>query len=100
MRMTDNQRIRAAAILRKHFGADSTIRLFGSRADDSKRGGDYDFFVETDVEDVLEARNLAQTELFLSAEFLEQRVDIVVRNRKSEYQLPIYRIAIQEGVVL
>ena len=100
MRMTDNQRIRAAVILRKYFGADCTIRLFGSRVDDSKRGGDYDFFVETDVEDVLEARNLAQTELFLSAEFLEQRVDIVVRNFKSEYQLPIYQIAMQEGIVL
>ncbi|MHB1545668.1 MAG: nucleotidyltransferase family protein [bacterium] len=32
----------------KYFGANSNIYLFGSRADDKKRGGDIDLYIEID----------------------------------------------------
>ena len=39
--------IKAAA--RHAFGADAVVRLFGSRVDDSLRGGDIDARIELDV---------------------------------------------------
>lgn len=38
-----------AAIARRYFGKDAELWLFGSRVDDRKKGGDYDFFVETSI---------------------------------------------------
>lgn len=46
MRISDQSAQMATAIISDQFGADAKIWLFGSRADDSKRGGDVDLFVE------------------------------------------------------
>lgn len=34
------------ATVAEHFGADARVRLFGSRVDNAKRGGDVDLYVE------------------------------------------------------
>ena len=49
MRLTDQeiQGIRKAVTSR--FGESAKTWLFGSRADDSKRGGDIDLLIETDL---------------------------------------------------
>ena len=100
MRMSQSQRLKAVAVIRKYFGDDASIRLFGSRVDDNKLGGDYDFYVETSAKEVVKAQLNAQAELFTSCEFMEQPVDIIVRQRSSDYELPIYAVALSEGVTL
>lgn len=47
MRLTTEQAEIIRDTARKHFGADSRIWLFGSRTDDSARGGDIDLLVES-----------------------------------------------------
>jgi predicted nucleotidyltransferase len=46
MRITQRQRSAIVDATREIFGEQSTVRLFGSRADDSKRGGDIDLHVQ------------------------------------------------------
>ena len=85
----------------RHFGADAEVWLFGSRTNDSRRGGDIDLYIETgDLDpDGLLKRKLA----FLAALYLalgEQRIDVVVRPRDQPEILPIHRLAKQEGIRL
>jgi len=47
MRLTESERSIIKRILTETFGNDSFVYLFGSRADDSKRGGDIDLLVES-----------------------------------------------------
>ncbi|NEX15935.1 MAG: DNA polymerase III subunit beta, partial [Halochromatium sp.] len=47
MRLNAHQRETIKQAARGCFGADATVRLFGSRVDDHKRGGDIDLFITT-----------------------------------------------------
>ncbi|WP_297449468.1 nucleotidyltransferase domain-containing protein [Ferrovum sp.] len=48
MRITEAQRVAIVDSVMETFGVGAVVRLFGSRADDSKRGGDIDLYIETD----------------------------------------------------
>lgn len=47
MRLSDQQRTIIRSSVAENFGADAVVRLFGSRTDDSQRGGDIDLLIET-----------------------------------------------------
>lgn len=44
MRLDTTQARRALEIVSRHFGADAAVKLFGSRVDDTQRGGDVDLY--------------------------------------------------------
>lgn len=79
MRLTEEYAATIRAGVRKIFGPDARVWLFGSRTDDSARGGDIDLYIEADcpAEKItsLEGRLYA----FLIRRLGEQRIDIVVR---------------------
>ncbi|WP_374942735.1 nucleotidyltransferase domain-containing protein [Sphingomonas sp.] len=80
------------------FGPDATVRLFGSRADDRRRGGDIDLHVEVDASvDAWRAKCLFEDNLFARIE--PQRVDVIVRNRDQPPR-GIDMIALRDGVTL
>lgn len=80
------------------FGPNAVVRLFGSRADDSRRGGDIDLHVElADEVDEFRARSRFEENLFARIE--EQRVDVVVRQRNAPLS-GIDMIAHRDGIVL
>ncbi|NYZ12422.1 nucleotidyltransferase domain-containing protein [Azospirillum sp. RWY-5-1] len=98
MRLTPDEqdaiRRTAAAV----FGADAVVRLFGSRVDDARRGGDIDLHIETAAGRATfdnEARFLHA----LEGEIGERRVDFVVRERGGALR-PIDRLAMETGMVL
>jgi predicted nucleotidyltransferase len=84
----------------KYFGEDSKVYLFGSRADDTKRGGDIDIYVETkvDISKQFDLRVKFLTELTMKIG--EQKIDIVINNLTFDKKLPIYEIAKRKGVLL
>ena len=88
--------IKAAAA--QAFGSDAVLRLFGSRADDSRKGGDIDLHVEVaPAIDEARARYVFDRALFARIE--EQKVDVILHKRDRP-MTGIDLIAHRDGVVL
>lgn len=100
MRLSESQATTIAQVLRQHFGADSEIRLFGSRLDDNARGGDIDLYIEPELTDGNElAKALIHSKVALIKTLGDQKIDLVI-NRKDSPSLPIYQHARETGVIL
>ena len=95
MRLSSNQ-VEAIKQETEHFfGAQAKVWLFGSRVDDTAKGGDIDLYVETDAADVTLATARARGEL---SDRRGRHVDLVVNNHTGDE--PIFHIARQQGVRL
>lgn len=100
MRLTVQQAeaIRRAAV--ETFGADVELRLFGSRADDDRRGGDIDLYVATKDDSV---ERLVRAELdFLvkvKSRIGEQKIDVLLDYPSRRHRPPIFDIARTTGVL-
>ncbi len=77
------------------FGAQAEVWLFGSRVDDSAKGGDIDLYIETNEAEVTLPAARARGEL---ADRLGRYVDLVVNNHTKED--PIFHVAKTQGVRL
>ena len=84
-------------ITKEYFGENAEVFLFGSRVDDSKRGGDIDLYIETQMKE-----NLIESKIKmlgkLHKEIGEQKIDIVINSfEKDKY---IFQVAKSEGILL
>jgi uncharacterized protein len=79
----------------QNFGAATKVWLFGSRVDDSRRGGDVDLYVETSNVGNFLAKLRCKMAL---EELLDLSVDLIVRDPGKDD--PIYAIAKKKGVQL
>jgi len=65
------------------MGENARVWLFGSRVDDSKRGGDIDLFIEADLHEPRDrVLKTAQLWVKLQLRLGEQRIDIVLATTK------------------
>lgn len=71
--------------------------LFGSRADDNKRGGDIDLYIETSEKERLLDKKVKLL-VRLNRELGEQKIDVVINNFSAEKD--IFTIARSTGVWL
>ena len=98
MRLTQHEHTAIIEAVRSVFGDDAEVRLFGSRAQGSRRGGDIDLYIEVDPD-----RYSYESELDLHAKLLkrigDQKIDILVHKR-GQPRSPIERIAVDTGVPL
>lgn len=95
MRLTNAQIDTICNTTSQNFGEGTLIWLFGSRLDDSKRGGDVDLYVET------MKRNTLMTELRCKIELedsLDLPVDLIVKEPGKDK--PIYNLAKTQGIRL
>jgi predicted nucleotidyltransferase len=98
MRLSQEHAQAIAKCTREAFGEKAVVRLFGSRVDDSKRGGDIDLHLEIpDLPDWYEARSAFQYGLY--RELGDRKIDIVI-HRDGQPLHPIDQIALKDGVVL
>jgi predicted nucleotidyltransferase len=79
--------------------ADAQIFLFGSRVDDSKRGGDVDLLIETEAVVPSRVGALCQLEGALVVRLGNRKIDILLKDA-STADAPIYHAARQTGVLL
>ena len=101
MRLTREQvEVIRQAVLRC-FGEEATVRLFGSRTDDAKRGGDIDLLITTRIGD---PGAVARAEIAFQVEVQqalgEQRIDVLVDYPGRDVRPPIFGIAERTGVKL
>jgi len=103
MRLTTGQHHTIRQVVTEFFGPGARLLLFGSRTDDRRRGGDFDFYVEVSgltEEEITQRSVKARSCLFRSKSFAGRKVDLVIRNRDSDYRTEIYDVATRTGVVL
>ncbi len=93
MRLSDKEieAIRKAVLSRD---SEARVYLFGSRADDSKRGGDIDLLV---LSGKLSDRDKYGIKFDLYDELGEQKIDIIIT---PEPRTTIARIAYAEGILI
>lgn len=81
------------------LGRESVVVLFGSRVDDSRRGGDIDLLVETPQP----VKNRVKAECQLTARLYiklgGRKVDVLIKDSRTPIE-PIYQQARLHGVVL
>ncbi|MEA1918867.1 MAG: nucleotidyltransferase domain-containing protein [Campylobacterota bacterium] len=80
----------------KEVFKDGKIYLFGSRVDDTQKGGDIDLYIQTDIKDnALEKKNKFLA--ILKEKIGEQKIDVVISKNKTR---AIEQEAINTGVEL
>lgn len=103
MRLTPEQRRVIVTAVRHAFGDDARIRLFGSRVDDGRKGGDFDLYIETAMDDpdrIVGARLALLCELDATPALEGEKVDVVLRTPLHEQERGIDRVARRQGVLL
>jgi predicted nucleotidyltransferase len=98
VRISAAERAAIVEAVREVFGPDAQVRLFGSRVDDYRRGGDIDLHVEAPPERV-SFHNEIELEVRLQKALGERRVDLVVHARGTPLGA-IDSIAQRQGVLL
>lgn len=89
-----HEEIRQAA--QRFFGTD--VYLFGSRADDSRRGGDIDLYIETGLSPGEAVRARLSMLAYLYRRIGERRIDLVLNTGGRDEG--IFRVAKREGIKL
>lgn len=99
MRLTDKELKAIQSSFRKYFGENDRLWLFGSRADDTKRGGDIDLYVETresNLDKIISAKHQFVIDLIKSIG--DQKIDVVLNVIPNKKELSIYKFAKETGI--
>ena len=98
MRLTEREVEAIKAAAREAFGDTVVVRLFGSRIDDERRGGDIDLHVEADAATAnLDHEIVFRRELWKRLE--EAQLDVVVAPRGAPPRW-IDAAALRDGIIL
>lgn len=98
MRLSDHQIAAIKAAAAEAFGDDATVRLFGSRVDDGRRGGDIDLHIEAAPE-MSDSLHEQRFRVLLWQRLDEPQIDVVVTARGAPERW-VDRAAMRDGVVL
>jgi predicted nucleotidyltransferase len=99
MRLTPQEADRIRETAEAHFGPGTVVRLFGSRADDTRRGGDIDLHIIAGDPDRVSLEGEISFRVALEGAIGEQRVDLILR-RPAEPDRAMDHIAKQTGTTL
>ena len=103
MRLTSSQNQLVKDAVARHFGPNARVWLFGSRIDDSRRGGDFDFYVETDIDnptEVIDCKLELLAQLHATPDFEGEKIDLIIKPALPGPYPPIYEQARRRGVPL
>lgn len=99
MRLLPEQIVLIKQVVAGVLNAPGEVWLFGSRADDTARGGDIDLFVETQILIPNRAEMLCKLYAALIRALGDRKIDLILKDGRTA-DAPIYQIARQTGVRL
>jgi predicted nucleotidyltransferase len=99
MRLSDSQTAAIRESTREIFGADATVYLFGSRADDARLGGDIDLYIETRLSPEEVFQREQRLYATLQRRIGPRKIDLIARSLQTPAR-DIHRQAIQHGIRL
>ena len=100
MRLSEKQIEIIKNSLKKYFGHDFAVYLFGSRVDDSKKGGDIDILVELNKisPDLFEKKIRVLSDI--KSKIGEQKIDLIITADRINDSRSIVSEAYRTGVIL
>jgi predicted nucleotidyltransferase len=99
MRLTDEESRAIRNCVERRLGPGARVWLFGSRTDDSRRGGDIDLLVETPQPVANAFRESIWLETDLQIALGDQKIDVILVDPRTT-PAPIHRIARSTGIEL
>lgn len=81
------------------IGPGARVRLFGSRVDDTARGGDIDLFVETDEAIDNRAQAICRLSGALTMALGDRKMDILLKDARTP-ETAVMKIAKRDGITL
>jgi predicted nucleotidyltransferase len=99
MRLTAEQADTIHSEVTELLGPEARVYLFGSRVDDSRRGGDIDIYIETPILPQPRSRLKAVLLRRLWERLGTQRIDLLIR-ADAEALRPIHLDALEQGIRL
>lgn len=99
MRLTPSQEQITKSTVDRVLGAKNRVWLFGSRVDDSLRGGDIDLLIETEATLSNRAQTLCRLHGALIYALGERKLDILLKDARTR-DAPVFDIAKRTGVIL
>jgi predicted nucleotidyltransferase len=99
MRLTDDQVQIIRQLVRQIAGSQARVRVFGSRLDNTARGGDLDLLLEVAEPVDNPALIAAQLSAKISRAMHGRKVDVLL-SAPNLMRLPIHDIALKEGQLL
>lgn len=76
---------------RKYFGIETKVFLFGSRVDDSLKGGDIDLFIHNDMSSQLNLESKIYFLAEIKTKIGDQKIDVVFDNETTRSRTNFYR---------
>ena len=83
MRLRKNQQQAIRKTVREIFGPDAAVYVFGSRVDDSARGGDIDLLIRLESPQVETERKILQLVARLQIRLGDQPIDVLLQYPES-----------------
>ena len=99
MRLTLQQQTAITAAAKNTFGESTSVWLFGSRADDSKKGGDIDLLFETDHRVGDHVATVGALYVALIRKLGDRKIDVLLKDAATP-TAPVLTIARQTGIQL
>lgn len=99
MRLAQYQIESIRHVARRVLGESARVTVFGSRAIDSKKGGDIDLLFETDAVLPNRAEVLCRLHGALTLALGERKIDIILKDASAP-TAPVFEIARRTGVLL
>ena len=97
MRLSPQIAEKLVSLAKENFGEDCKLYLFGSRVDDSKKGGDIDLLLE--CKDEISSEQKIMFLANVQRNITERKVDLLIAD-KNRQDLEIVRIAKETGIEL
>jgi len=97
MRLSQRERGAIRRTVAELFGDDATVMLFGSRTDDSRKGGDVDLIVEVPHAVGNRAAAASRLEAALQIKLGDQKIDVLLVDSATP-ELPVHQSARKHAI--